>query len=149
MQTIETRKTYGVLYIEVLQKKLPWLLIFLWLGVKIIGYFIPQLYYTQKSQESSPNGQYTVFAFRSASETGHAPYGYYLVISKRDKVYNPENEMVIFAGYCKNSPEYSWVYNANVEVVCESTESDSILTLSRKAFGITINTKIISDNKLP
>src|SRR5690606_13272061 len=127
MHTVEARENNRVVYKEVLQKKLPWLLILLWLVAKIIGHHIPQLHYTQKSQQSSPNGQYTIFAFSSASESGHAPYGDYLVISKTGKVSSPENEMIVFAGYCKNSPEYSWVSNTKIEVVCRSEEHTSEL----------------------
>ena len=148
MQTVEARKNNREVYIEVLQKKLPWLLILLWLVAKIIGHHIPQLHYTQKSQQSSPNGQYTIFAFSSASESGHAPYGDYLVISKTGKVSNPENEMIVFAGYCKNSPEYSWISNTKIEVVCENKEPNPIQTLVQKVYGITIEVKLMPHNKL-
>ena len=142
MQTVEARKTNREVYKEFLHRKLPWLVILLWLVAKIIGHYIPQLHYTQKSQQSSPGGKYTIVAFSSAAESGHAPYGDYLVISKTGKVSNPENEMVIFAGYCMNSPEYSWVSETKIEVACVSKEPNPIHTLVQKVYGITVEVKI-------
>src|SRR5690554_4569417 len=148
VQTVEARKTNREVYKEFVQKKLPWLLILLWLTTKIIGHYIPYLYYTPKSQQSSPSGKYTILAFSSVSESGHAPYGDYLVISKTGKVSNPGNEMIVFAGYCKNSPEYSWISNTKIEVVCENKEPNPIQTLVQKVYGITIEVKLMPHNNL-
>ncbi len=96
--------------------------------------------YKFKTSKQSPSKQYTIFEFESRSETGHAPYGSELILTKKNTINFPKEGYLIFAGYCK-SLEYSWKTNSSIQVICENSK---IITQVKKAYDINIevlNTK--------
>lgn len=125
-------------------RALPWLAISMWLVISLGAEFIQHTYYTEKSHASSPNNEFTVFEFHSVSESGQAPYGDYLLISKKLHINDPENAMVVFAGYCRNQLKYSWASNAKIEFSCPVKDAGEIRTLVRKVYGISI--EMVSNN---
>ena len=88
------------------------------------------------STESAPGGSLIVTELHSLSESGHAPYGQYLVLSRK-QVTTPDKGFVIFAGYC-NSLSYSWISNTEIFISCDSGNSDTIRTKSIRALGVEI-----------
>lgn len=90
------------------------------------------------SSQRAPNGNLTLFEFRSESDAGHAPYGEYLVLSSEEHLTNPMAGYIVFAGYCNPGLEFSWLSDAAVRVQCNTTEPHPVRTLASKAGGVDV-----------
>ena len=147
MPTVEEIKSIWKGNSEFVQKNipvliiLPWLIILLWIIFQTIGQFIPWGFplYTEKLKKSSPSGSYTITAYSSDYGGGVAPYGDHLLLSGPGKFSNSRN--VIFSGYCKKRPEYSWVSEYKIEVSCENAGPDPIRMVVQTIYGITIEVR--------
>jgi hypothetical protein len=121
---------------------LPWAVIVLFLLFQIVSPLLGGLFYSLKSQQSSPDKSHTIFEFRSGSEgAGHAPYGISLSLSAKSNIKHPDEGYVVFAGYCKEPLAYSWQGNRKIIVNCQSRRKEPVRTQAVRAYGIAIEVK--------
>ncbi|HEY9036317.1 MAG TPA: hypothetical protein VIM96_06330 [Pseudomonadales bacterium] len=123
----------------------PWAIIGFFLLLQVGSHFLKGLDYTIKSSQESPDGAYTVFEFRSSTDTAadnHAPYGTVLSLAK-EGIQRPEQGYVIFAGYCRQPINYAWQENKRIVIRCRNT--DPVRTQVTLAKGIAIETIMESD----
>ena len=108
------------------------------------GYLLDTLNYSQKSQQSSPDGRKTIFEFRSHQDgRDHAPYGSTLSLSFSQSLRNPDSGYVFFAGYCHPSLTYSWQGNEKIVVNCPSgKEGKTVRTQATRMYGIAVELKL-------
>ncbi|MBV0934838.1 hypothetical protein [Marinobacterium weihaiense] len=105
----------------------------------LIGSYMDNLYYSVESTQASPDGSFFVTQLSSLRESGHAPYGHLLVLSKSGPVKTPDEGHVVFAGYCTlHDLSYSWVNNQHLLVQCASTKQAPVASLAIKSHGIEI-----------
>ena len=109
----------------------------------IVGYvlfkafveFMDSYDYSMIDRQISPDGKYELVQYLSGAETGHAPYGSYLVISPSTGTTRLKDGHVIFSGYCKTTLSYQWVNNTEIHIFCADGGAADIRALSSKAFG--------------
>lgn len=103
--------------------------------------FLSSLDHTLLSQQTSPNGQFTIHEFRSLSDRfGHAPYGLILVLSPSRTIQEPKEGHVFFAGYCSKLV-YQWTSDQQISVRCMTkapVDPKLVRTLSTRVHGIAV-----------
>jgi hypothetical protein len=95
------------------------------------------------SRHLSPNGELGIFAFRSATEGGHAPYGDHLTLSPGESLRRPSDGYVVFAGYCSKELSVFWRSDSEVLIRCVTTEPNPVRTLANKALGVDVRLDIV------
>ena len=110
------------------------------IGVAVLFTYLDSFYWDKKSSMESPDGKFNIHEYNYMSDGDrHAPYGKYLFLQKSLSPIPGYKSYVIFAGYCDNSFNFSWVSNNQININCKTNEPDSIRTYSNKAFGVRIN----------
>jgi len=103
--------------------------------------FLSSLDHTLLSQQTSPNGQFTIHEFMSLSDAfGHAPYGLILVLSPSRTVREPLQGHVFFGGYCSKLV-YRWTSDQQIAVRCVTkapVNPQLVRTLSTRVLGIAV-----------
>ena len=127
---------------EKLKYKLPWIVIGVYLLLKLASYGIDLLDYHEVSKMASPDGKFTLYEIRSLSDgAGHAPYGTQIVLSRKNNLLSPNEGYVIFAGYCQSPISYAWINNNNISIKCKTKEPAR--TEVSKAYGIFVQISTI------
>lgn len=99
-------------------------------------------YWQFESSQNSPSSRHTIHHYTYQSDSDrHAPYGSYLFLQKENSRQNPLNGYVIFAGYCSEALQYAWENDNKIVINCKVDKTDSIRTLTSKAYGIAISLK--------
>lgn len=97
--------------------------------------------HTLLSQQTSPNGQFTIHEFKSLSDAfSHAPYGLILVLSPSRTVREPMEGHVFLAGYCSKLV-YRWTSDQQISVRCATkapVNPQLVRTLSTRVHGIAV-----------
>jgi hypothetical protein len=105
-----------------------------------LSMYLDSFYWEKKSSLVSPDGSITINEYYNMSDGDrHAPYGTYLFMQPSFSPMPAYKSHVVFAGYCKNSINYAWVSNKEVNITCLSEESGNVRTHSIRAFGVSIN----------
>ncbi len=108
----------------------------------VVGFFWWMLgdQYSLRSSQASPDGQFSVFEFRSHQNgREHAPHGSVLSLSADGSLGDPEDGHVIFAGYCKTALSYQWVDDQHIAIDCELRGDRDLRSLAHRAFGISVS----------
>ena len=115
----------------------PWAILGLIGAYVAVGYGLDRLVYPLKGVTESPNGNYRIFNFHSLSDdSGHAPYGTNLSLTRNRHISSPDDGYVIFGGHCKTGARVEWKGDAHIIVYCEQV--DSAKTQVARAYGIDI-----------
>jgi hypothetical protein len=102
----------------------------------------------EKSKKVSPNSNFEIHHYHNTSDYDlHAPYGDYLFLSRPSGWRSPRDGYVIFAGYCGESLNYTWVDNENIKVTCGERDHSRARTVVSRAFDIDVS--FHNDKRLP